>query len=141
MEGMISKEILPLQEDYVDLGECKLSLEDWAKGLVVTLLEVTHGQWLYQNVHVHDATFGVAATARKQEIQKFIEDQLDLGGEGLEEKDHYLLKINLEDLETSSGEDQHDWLLQINAARQEHALRRSTNNCNISRTQQEGGQA
>ena len=42
---------------------------------------------------------------------------MDLGGEGLDEQDHYLLEINLDDLETSSGKDQHYWLLQIKAAR------------------------
>ena len=66
MESIILKEILPIQEDFVDLGQCKLSLKAWAHGLVVKLLEVTHGQWLYLNIHVHDATAGVAATARKE---------------------------------------------------------------------------
>jgi len=123
MEGMISKEILPLQEQFVDAGGCKLSLDAWAQGLVTKLLEATHGQWLYRNVQVHDAVSGVEATARKEEIQRFIEDQLDLGGEGLDEHDKFLLEINLEDLEASSGEDQHYWLLQIQAARQDRALR------------------
>ena len=30
MEGMISKEILPIQADYVELGECALALDKWA---------------------------------------------------------------------------------------------------------------
>ena len=55
MEGMITKEILPLQEDYIALGTGKLTINQWAQGLVIKLLEVTHGQWLYRNVHVHDA--------------------------------------------------------------------------------------
>ena len=59
---------------------------------------------------------GVAATARKEEMQQFIEDQIELGGEGLEESDHYLLEVNLEDLETTFGEEQHYWLLQLQAA-------------------------
>ena len=82
---MISKEILPLQEDYIELGECSLTLGAWAaQGLVVRLLELAHGQqWLYCNVHVHDSvTAGIAATTRKEEIQQFIEDQLDLGKSG-----------------------------------------------------------
>ena len=88
-------------------------------------------------VHVHDATAGVTATARKEEIQQFIEDQMDLGGEGLDERDHYLLEVNLEDLETSSGEDQHYWLLQIEAARRERALIEEEQNNNNSRNSQE----
>jgi len=34
---------------------------------------------------MHNATAGVEATARKEEIQWFIKDQMDLGGEGLDE--------------------------------------------------------
>ena len=60
MEGMISKEIIPIQADYVEMGGCTLSVDTWAKGLV----EVTHGQWLYPNIHVHDAMSGMAAKVR-----------------------------------------------------------------------------
>jgi hypothetical protein len=89
----------------------------WAKGLVIKLLETTHGQWLYRNVHVHDAISGALATSKKEELQKAIEDELALGGAGLAEEDLYLLEINLDDLATTSGEDQTYWLLAIRAAR------------------------
>ena len=131
MEGMFTKEMMPIQADYVELGKCTLSLDKWAQGLVVKLLEITHGQWLYRNIHVHNAVTGVAATARKEEIQQFIEDQIELGEEGLEASDYYLLGVNLEDLETTSGEEQHYWLLQIQAARRDFQLRRNrTQNSN-----------
>ena len=68
MEGMISKEIIPIQADYVEIGVCKLTLEAWSQGLVAKLLEATHGQWLYRNVHVHDGIVGVIANARKEEM-------------------------------------------------------------------------
>lgn len=123
MEGMISCEVLPIQADYVEMGECKLSLNTWAKGLVVRLLETTHGQWLYRNVHVHDIVTGTKVTERKERLQQFIEDQMELGEEGLDEKDHFLLEINLDDLETTSGEDQQYWLLQIVAARRDYELK------------------
>jgi hypothetical protein len=141
MEGMISKEIIPIQADYVEMGGCMLSVDTWAKGLVVKLLKVTHGQWLYCNIHVHDATSGMAATARKEEIQRFIEDQIELGEEGLEEKDHYLLEVNLEDLEHTTGEEQHYWLLHIQAARSERALREANRKSNNNRNTSESGRA
>jgi hypothetical protein len=65
---MLIKEMLQIQPDYVELGECILTLDKWAQGLMVRLLEVTHGQWFYHNVLVHDAVTGVKATARKEEI-------------------------------------------------------------------------
>ena len=81
------------------------------------LLEITHGQWLYRNVQVHDAVSGLKAVERKEELQREIEHQILLGGTGLDEQDRYLLEINVGDLETSSGEDQYYWLLAIRAAR------------------------
>lgn len=63
------------------------------------------GQWLYPNVEVHDAIAGELATTRKEEIRQELEEQIAMGGEGLEEEDQYLLEINLDDIETSSGED------------------------------------
>ena len=80
---------------------------------MVKFLESTHGQLLYRNVQVHDSIMGVNATLRKEELQRLIKDQLDLGGEGLEEADKYLLEINLEDLSTTLGEAQMYWLIAI----------------------------
>ena len=110
------------QADYVEIGACNVTLDVWSQGLVTKLLETTHGQWLYRNVHVHDVITGVEASARNEEIQQFIEGQLELDEEGRDEKDQYLLEVNLEDLESTTGEEQHYWLLQIQAARMERAL-------------------
>ena len=52
-----------------------------------------------------------------------IERQIELGGEGLYEQGKYLLEINLEDLERSSGEDHYYWLLAVQAAREDRALK------------------
>ena len=117
MEGMISKEIMTVQRQYMDTSGGKLTPEAWAQGLVLKLLETTHGQWLYRNVHVHDAIAGTLANDRKEEIQRAIEDHMKLGGEGLAEENKYLLEINLEDMEASSSETHQCWLLAIRAAR------------------------
>ena len=69
------------------------------------LLEVVHGQWLYQNVIVHDTVAGLKATAHEEEIQRLIEDQIDLGKEESDPRDHYLLEVNLEDLEATSDKE------------------------------------
>ena len=134
MEGMISKEIISIQKIYTTISGSTLSLEAWSRGLVVKLLEATHGQWLYLNLQVHDSMMGVNATLRKEELQRLIEDQLDLGGEGLEEADKYLLEINLEDLATTSGETQSYWLLAIRAARAARLLRLNEITNNATRT-------
>ena len=69
MEGMISKEIIPIQAEHVEIGACTVTMKVWSQGLVTKLLETTHGQCLYRNVHVHDAIAGVEASAQKEDIQ------------------------------------------------------------------------
>ena len=47
---------------------------------------------------------GTLATARKEDIQRAIEEQQSLGIQDLQEEDHYLLEVNLENLEVFGGE-------------------------------------
>ena len=99
-------------------------LDNWAKGLDIKLLEATHGQWLYRNMLVHDTVSVLKAAERKEELQREIKYQIELGGAGLDAQDKYLLEINLEDLETSTGEYQYYWLIAIRAARADRILSR-----------------
>jgi hypothetical protein len=73
----------------------------------------------YHNMHVHDVIEG---SERKEELQQFIEDQLALGKEELGEKYRYLFEVNLEDLTSTTREEQHYCLLQPQAAWMESAL-------------------
>jgi hypothetical protein len=123
MEGMVSKEILSIQGRTQEEGKKRLSIQNWCAGLVTKLLEVTHGQWLYRNMHVHDALTGDIVTRRKEDIRRELLDQIAIGGAGLEEEDKYLLEINLDELDTSSGEEQTYWLLSLRAARVAFQLR------------------
>lgn len=117
MEGMITEQLIELQYHFLTIRGSRRTIKSWATGLVIKLLEITHGQWLYRNVVVHDARAGTIATLRKEEIQREIEHQLALGEQELPEEDRFLLEVNIEDLEHSSGERQEYWLLAIQAAR------------------------
>ena len=91
-------------------------MDNWAKGLDIKLLEAIDGQWPYRNMLVHDNVSGLKAAESKEELQREIEDQIELIGAGIDKQDRYLLEINLEDLETSTGEYQYYWLIAIRAA-------------------------
>ena len=74
-------------------------------GEAIKLLEATHGQWLYRCVKTHDNVAGTSlAKARKEQLQLDIERQQDMGiGDNWEREDQYLVEVNLEDLESTSG--------------------------------------
>lgn len=119
MEGMISTEIASIQAGYYDIQGGRYSPTAWCKHLVAKLLEITHGQ---HSCTWHSLLLGFSYTT-KRKIQTLIEDQIEVGGEGLADEDKWMLEINLEDLETTSGETQAYWLLAISAARNTWTLR------------------
>ena len=50
MKGMMSKDMMVIQQDYLGLqgahGNPTTPIS-WAKGLIVRLIEITHGKWMY----------------------------------------------------------------------------------------------
>ncbi len=128
MEDMVSKKLVELQKYALVEAESRLTVDKWEKELVIRLIEITHGQWLYRNVMVHDKTAGDLASQHKEDICRALEEQLALGEEGLEEDDKFLLEINLDELNDTTGEDQEYWLLALQAAREASLLRRQLNN-------------
>ena len=71
---------------------------------------------------MHDNISGLLASERKEELLKLIAEQQERGEDDLEEEDRWLLEVNLDDLETTSGETQAYWLLAIKAARRAYLL-------------------
>ena len=121
-EGMVCKEIRTIQNTHSSVTGLRVNTERWGRELVTRLLEVTHGQWLYRNVQVHDRITGTLATQQKEELQMEIEHQQELGAEGLLDDDCYLAECNLGDLEDTSGIRETYWLLAIQAAREASRL-------------------
>ena len=93
-----------------------MAVKKWASQLVIHLLEVTHGQWVYRNIQVHDEACGSLRTREKEQLQADIEEQMELGFDGFVAMDRSLATVALEDLESSNGNQQEYWLLVVRAA-------------------------
>ena len=116
--GMVSNKLLQIQSAHFHTSSESYHATRWIAGLITQLLQVTHTQWIYRCVLVHDRTTGVLITAHKANLLKEIENQLTLGPEGLEEEDRFLLECNFNDLLSTTGKHQGYWLLGIQAARE-----------------------
>ena len=68
MEGMLSKEIFALDAADILLPHSKHTIASWAQGLIIKLLEATHGMWIYRNLVMHDSTAGWMITREKEQI-------------------------------------------------------------------------
>jgi hypothetical protein len=116
MEGMICSKMREIQLDYHHRHGASMNPKRWTCGLIQKLLETTHGQWIYRNIQIHDSVSGAQIILRKEAIQKEIEEQMEMGGDGLLEEDQWMLEVNLGDLENTSGEREAYWLLAIKTA-------------------------
>ena len=125
LEGMISGKIISaIREGRSDL---KIDEDKFTQQLVIKLLEITHGLWIYRNMVVHDEMNGLYAVEGRERLQQAIEEQLALGGEDLCEEDKWMMEINLNDLDVSTGDREAYWVLAIQMARERFYLRQRRN--------------
>ncbi len=120
--AMVSSKLLPIQSAY--FLECNSSyLEEWwILGVITQLLQVTHSQWIYQCILVHDRITGTLILAHKDKLLREIDHQLLLGSEGLAEEDQFPLECNFDELTSTTGKHQEYWLLAMKAAQEASRL-------------------
>ena len=132
--GMVSHKLLPIQSAHFHTAGKSYCASGWIAGLIMQLLQVTHTQWIYRCMLVHDRTTGVLISAHKADLLKEIEHQLSLGPDDLAEEDRFLLECNFDDITSTSGEAQGYWLLGIQAAREASRLHRERKEATQSRS-------
>ncbi len=120
---MVSHKLLPIQSAHFHTAGKSYRANGWIAGLITQLLQVTHTQWIYRCMLVHDRTTGVLISAHKPDILKEIEHQISLGPDDLAKEDRFLLECNFDEITSTSGEAQGYWLLGIQAAREASCLR------------------
>jgi hypothetical protein len=67
---------------------------DWTKQFITKILQITHSQWIYQNILLHDKRQGYLHNKRSTELMKEMEALSDLAPEDVPEASRFLLKIN-----------------------------------------------
>jgi hypothetical protein len=122
LEGMISAELKEMDRRDILLPNQHISTDHWIQRLIIKLLEVTHGIWIYRNITMHDATSGMIVSKGKEQLLQEIETQIEQGGEGLKERDQWMLEVHLGDIEDSTGEEESYWLLAIRTAREKFRM-------------------
>jgi hypothetical protein len=118
MMRMLSKQMIDVQSVHSLQHHYSFPVSKWISGLITQLLRVTHFQWIYRCVLVHDRSTGTLVPAHKEDLMKEIAHQLEMGAEGLVEGDRFLLECNFNELATTNGEQQEYWILAIQAARE-----------------------
>ncbi len=93
-----------------------LNGEDWTKQFISKLLQITHSQWIFWNISLHDFTHGYIRNKKGEEIIQQINVLLEVAPEEVPEDSRFLLEINFSELSKTHLETQTYWTLAMDAA-------------------------
>ena len=83
----VSKQFHRRQTFFLQMTNNRLNGTDWTKQLISRILQITHSQWIYRNISLHDKSNGYLRNKTAEELAEEI---------------HRLAKLQLEDLPTES---------------------------------------
>ena len=66
--GMVSHNLLPIQSVHFHTAGKSYHNTRWIAGLITQLLQVTHMQWIYRCMLVHDRTTGILISTHKANL-------------------------------------------------------------------------
>jgi hypothetical protein len=115
-EGHISTHFYEIQTFHLAMSSSFLNGTDWTKQLITKILQITHSQWIYRNISLHNKRQGYLHHRRAEELTKEMESLADLAPEDVPEVSRFLLEINFTELTELHIETQKYWVLAVNAA-------------------------
>jgi hypothetical protein len=95
-EGHISTHFYKIQTFHLTMSSSFLNGTDWTKQFITKILQITHSQWIYQNILLHDKRQCYLHNKRSAELIKEMEALSDLAPDDLPEASRFLLEILLQ---------------------------------------------
>jgi hypothetical protein len=118
-EGKISKGWRQLQASYYQQIQSRRTADQWAAGLVTTLLSMVHKQWTHRCNILHARDAQGVRLQEADNLKREIEYEFQLGLDGLLARDHELITRGQERVLMMTGSGQRSWLASIRVARAE----------------------
>ena len=94
MEGRITKKFLDIQSHHLMDAEGYLSGHDWVKTFISKILQITHSQWIFRNMTLHDRNGGKLRRREAQKMRSEAENFAHMDPMGLKKQDRWLLELD-----------------------------------------------
>ena len=75
-----------------------LNGEDWIRQFISRILQLTHSQWIFQNISFYDKTNGFLRNKKVDEILQLINEVAEVAPEDVPSDSRFLLEINFSEL-------------------------------------------
>ncbi len=117
MEGKICKELFNLQRRAITGSPSTLTFAAWSKKLLDQILHISHSQWIFRNVSLHDRQHGYLRLRRREQVLQEVDRLSELDATALLPESRYLLEIDFNELRSASAVEQSYWVYAMKAAR------------------------
>ena len=117
MEGHITTKIYDRQNFHLQISSSRLNATDWTKQFITKLLQITHSQWIYRNISLHDQTNGYLHNKNIKDLSEEIHRLSELEKDEVPKESQFLLEMNLGTLTKQHTETQAYWITAVQAAR------------------------
>ena len=117
LEGKITGHFKCLQQLHLRSTPCRINADDWCKQFIARLIKISHTQWVFRNLTLHDAQFGHLAMLRRAELARELEGLQALDPQDVPPESAFLLDFDPADLAESDISKQEQWILAMQAAR------------------------
>jgi hypothetical protein len=93
-----------------------LNGSNWTKQFIAKILQLTHLQWIYWNISLHEKHQGYLQNKQLEDLLQEIAKPSKLSPNEVPDNCQFLLKVNFTKLTTFHLETQQHWTLAMNAA-------------------------
>lgn len=117
LEGKVTGHIRGMQQLYLKTRDCRMNGDDWIKQFISRLLKISHTQWIFRNISLHDNQQGHLARLRRADLEKELTRLHALDPRDVPEESQFLLDFDIDDLAEGDINRQEQWILAMQAAR------------------------
>ena len=117
LEGKVTGHIRGMQQLYLRVVNCRMNGDDWIKQFITRLLKISHTQWIFRNISLHDNRQGHLARLRRADLAVEMERLHSLDPRDVPEESQFLLDFDIDDLAEGDIHRQEQWIFAMKAAR------------------------
>jgi hypothetical protein len=118
----LQKNFYTIQSFHLAMSSSYLNGKDWTRQFISRMLHLTHLQWIFRNISLHDKTNGFLCNKKADKILQLINEFAEVAPEDVPEDSRFLLEINFSKLTKAHLETQTYWTLAVDAAIMAKAL-------------------
>jgi hypothetical protein len=106
MEGKVSTKIASIQRIHCAAAPCMMNGDDWMRHFISHVLRITHSQWIFRNITLHDKVCGTLRLQNREEVLREVEALLETDPMEVPVESKFLLEFDFDSLYRSSFERQ-----------------------------------